>query len=305
MTQPPKPSLTDRLSNAAFRAVMGIALIRPYEKRVPMMGWIVSRLIAPIAGWRGRIRDNLHLACPDLSEVEVEHLVRAVPDNIGRSVAETYSGDEFRRRMLASPVEGPGLAALEAAKAEGRAVIIAGAHFGNYDAWRATLTGRGFPIGGVYRPMDNSLFNSHYVRAIEAISLPLFARGRDMKEMLRFLKKGGMVALAFDQHFSSAPVLRFFGLPAKTATSAAEMALRLKIDLIPIYAVRQPDGLGFRVLVEKPIPHTDAMTMTQALNDQLEVMVRAHMEQWLWIHRRWKAAKGFVRQDRGKAGGTR
>jgi len=28
--------------------------------------------------------------------------------------------------------------------------------------------------------------------------------------------------------------------------------------------------------------------MTQALNDSLEAVVRAHPEQWFWIHRRWK-----------------
>lgn len=292
MTTAPPPSLTDRLTDFAFRAMMAFARAQPYEKRVRMVGWIVSRLIAPVAGWRKRIRNNLALACPDLPEEEVERLVRMVPENMGRSLAETYSGDEFIRRMRENKVEGPGLATLEAAKAEGRPVVIAAAHFGNYDAWRATLTSQGYPIGAIYRPMDNRLFNSHYVKAIEAISLPLFARGRDLREMLRFLRSGGMVAFGFDQHFSSAPVLSFFGLPAKTAVSAAEMALKLKIDLIPIYAIREPDGFSFRVHVAAPIAPSDPETMTQQLLDQLETLVRGHMEQWLWVHRRWKGVKG-------------
>jgi KDO2-lipid IV(A) lauroyltransferase len=29
--------------------------------------------------------------------------------------------------------------------------------------------------------------------------------------------------------------------------------------------------------------------MTQALNDSLEALVRGNLDQWLWIHRRWKA----------------
>ena len=28
--------------------------------------------------------------------------------------------------------------------------------------------------------------------------------------------------------------------------------------------------------------------MTQDLNDGLEALVREHMGQWFWIHRRWK-----------------
>jgi Kdo2-lipid IVA lauroyltransferase/acyltransferase len=31
--------------------------------------------------------------------------------------------------------------------------------------------------------------------------------------------------------------------------------------------------------------------MMQAVNDNLESVVRAHMDQWFWIHRRWKPGR--------------
>jgi KDO2-lipid IV(A) lauroyltransferase len=40
--------------------------------------------------------------------------------------------------------------------------------------------------------------------------------------------------------------------------------------------------------------------MTQEFNDRLEVMVRQHMDQWFWVHRRWKDGIGFM-ADRGAA----
>ncbi|MDN5568358.1 MAG: lauroyl acyltransferase, partial [Paracoccus sp. (in: a-proteobacteria)] len=94
-----KPSVLDRLANGAFLAIVGVARLLPYDRRIPAMGWVFSHLIAPVAGWRKRIRDNLHLARPDLSRDEVEQLVRAVPNNTGRSLAEIYAGDEFTRRI--------------------------------------------------------------------------------------------------------------------------------------------------------------------------------------------------------------
>jgi KDO2-lipid IV(A) lauroyltransferase len=42
------------------------------------------------------------------------------------------------------------------------------------------------------------------------------------------------------------------------------------------------------MVIEAPIPHDTPEAMTQALNDSLEAQVRAHMDQWLWTHRRWK-----------------
>ena len=58
--------------------------------------------------------------------------------------------------------------------------------------------------------------------------------------------------------------------------------------MVPGYATRRDNGIDFDLVVEAPIPHSDAVTMTQALNDSLEAAVRANMDQWFWIHRRWK-----------------
>ncbi|MFN4059224.1 MAG: lysophospholipid acyltransferase family protein [Paracoccus hibiscisoli] len=285
-----RSTLTDRLANGAFLAVMGLARLLPYHRRIPAMGWVFAHVIAPVAGWRRRIRDNLALARPDLPAAEVEALVRAVPDNAGRSLAEIYSGDAFTDRIRrADPLEGPGLPALEAALDSHRPVILACAHFGNYDAMRAALSARGWPVGALYRPMNNEAFNRHYVPAITAIAEPLFPRGRSgLSAMLRFLKGGGWLALGFDQFDREGAELRFFDLPTRTVLTPAELARRYDALLVPICGIRQPDGLSFRVHVGAPVAPDEPRVMMQALNDDLEMLVRRHMDQWFWVHRRWK-----------------
>lgn len=285
-----RPSLTDRVANGAFLAIMALARALPYERRIPAIGWLFSRVLAPLAGWRGRIRDNLALARPDLPETEIEALVRAVPDNAGRSLAEIYAGEAFTARIhAADPLEGPGLPALEEAFEANRPVILACAHFGNYDAMRAALSGRGWPVGALYRPMNNEAFNRHYVPAMSAIAEPLFPRGRaGLTAMLRFLRGGGWLALGFDQFDREGAELRFFDLPTKTVLTPAELALRYDALVVPIAGIRQPDGLSFRVQVGAPIPRGTPAEMMQALNDDLEMLVRRHMDQWFWVHRRWK-----------------
>lgn len=175
MSEDDKPPLTDRLASGAFLTIMSAAKLLPYEARIRTVGWIFGHVVGPLAGWRRRIRENLVLARPDLKAAEIRFLEKAVPANAGRSVAEIYSGREFTDRIEASdPLEGPGLPALKAAFDAGRPVIIASAHFGNYDAMRAALAARGYPVGALYRPMNNEAFNKHYVPAISAIAEPLF-----------------------------------------------------------------------------------------------------------------------------------
>lgn len=285
---PPLP-LRDRLENALILGLIRGLLLLPYGWRVPLCGWVMAHLVAPVAGYRRRIRSNLALILPDLPPAEVERIVRAVPDNVGRTLIEIYSGAAFTARAASLPLTGAGVGILEAAHREGRPVVLVTGHFGNYDASRAALIARGYRVGALYNPMKNRAFNAHYVRAISAIGTPLFARGkRGLAEMVRHLRSGGMLGLLIDQHMRHGAELTFFGHRALTALSAAELALKYDALVIPTYGIRQPDGLSFQIVVEPPIPAGPPEAMTQALNDSLEALVRRHPEQWLWIHRRWK-----------------
>jgi Kdo2-lipid IVA lauroyltransferase/acyltransferase len=280
------------LQDRFLRGLIWVLLRLPYRVRVPLCGWAVAHVVAPIAGYGSRVRENLALVLPDLPESEVRRLVRAVPDNVGRTIIEIYSGPDFVARAAATPPRGNGLAALDAAHAAKRPVILVTGHFGNYDASRAALIARGFRVGALYRPMANSFFNAHYVQAITRIGTPLFPRGRQgLSGMVRFLKSGGMLGLVIDQHMRHGEPLMFFGREARTALSAAELALKYDALLVPTYAIRRADGLSFDIVVEAPIPHGTPEAMTQALNDSLEVLARAHPDQWFWIHRRWGSAK--------------
>ncbi|OIQ42593.1 MAG: lauroyl acyltransferase [Roseobacter sp. MedPE-SW] len=274
--------------NIALRGILRLASFVPYRWRIPLIGKLVSTL-GPLVGFDRRIRDNLTLTCPDLTEAEIAKLCREVGDNAGRTIAELYAGAPFVDRAKAAPITGPGLKALEEARAAGRPVILVTGHFGNYDAARAGLISRGFTMGALYRRMANPYFNTHYVRTISHIGTPMFEQGkRGMVEMVRHLKKGGTIAIVADLHVHGGELINFFGKPAVTSTVPAELALKYNAALIPVYGVRQENGLDFEVILSDEIPASDPVTMTQAICNDLENVVRRHMGQWFWIHRRWK-----------------
>lgn len=288
---------TEFASNLLIRAVIGAAMLVPYRYRVPMAGWIVSRLVAPVAGYSKRVRDNLAHVMPDLPEAEVKRLMRAVPDNAGRTLIEIYSGKGFTARFANAPLTGPGVAALEQAHRDKRPVVLVTGHFGNYDAPRAALIAKGFNVGALYRQMNNGYFNDHYVRAISAVGTPVFPRGRrGLSGLIKFLRDGNMGGFLIDQYMRDGADLTFFGQLAPTALSAAELALKYDALVVPVYGIRQSNGLDFEVVCEAPIPPGTAHDMTQALNDSLEALVRQHMDQWFWIHRRWKPEQAAARQ---------
>jgi KDO2-lipid IV(A) lauroyltransferase len=152
---------------------------------------------------------------------------------------------------------------------------------------------QGFNMGVFYRPMSNRPFNSHYVNAMASLSEPMFEQGRKgMIRMVKHLRSGGVIAILNDVNAQDGVPLEFFGKPALTSLATAELALKFDALLVPVWGLRDPDGLHFTIQTERPIEHSDPVTMTREFNARLESVVRKNMDQWFWIHRRWKDGTG-------------
>ena len=258
-----------------------------YDRRLQLGGWVFSRVVAPLTGYHRRIQENLALIFPEMPAADAAQLSQDVSRNIGITFTELFSPDDFLTANTNYALHGAGFEALKHAHALGRPTIVVSGHFGNYDVVRANLLRHGLRVGGLYRRMDNPYFHDLYIKSISKIGDGLYERGRPgLKQMLKFLKGGGVLAVLIDQRFRSGAQLNFMGYPAYTSLSIAELALKLDALVVPAYAVRQPD-LSYNIQFEGPILHSTPEQMTQELNDSLSQQVRNHPEQWFWIHRRW------------------
>lgn len=285
-----------RAENAIVRTMIWLAHLLPFKARVRFMGWLVWRVIAPVAGWTRRIDKNLELVRPDLAKSDRRAIKKQVCDNVGRTLIEIYSGAEFTTRLDGQALSGPGADIFEEAIASNRPVILATGHFGNYDAIRGSLYRRGIKMGALYKPMANKAFNKHYVRAISTIAKPVYPVSRSgITGLIKHLRTGGVIGIVIDVFSAKGEPLRFFGQEAMTAVTAAEWALKYDALMIPVFGRRLGTGLDFELVFQDPIAHSDAATMTQEFNDRLEALIREEMGQWFWIHRRWKKLDRYHR----------
>ena len=292
--------LGDWLKDRMLRGVIRSLLLLPHRMRVPLMGWLARAVIGPVTGYSARARENLAYIWPDMTLPERRAIARKVLDNAGRTLIENYATADQQARALTWDVHGPGLQAARAALVESRPILFVSGHFGNYQAARVAMNVRGFALGGLYRPMNNAWFNDHYVRTVEAAGGPAFSRGRrGLAGFMRHVRAGGHGALLIDQYYGDGAILDFMGKPAPTALSVGEIALKFNALVIPIYARRLENGLDFDVLLEAPVAHTDAVTMTRDLMDSLSAQVRERPEQWFWVHRRWKPERQQARRRQG------
>ena len=283
----------DLIADKALRGLIGGLMRLPFETRVPLMGRIMRRALGPLAGYKKRARANLKMIYPDMSEPDRARIADGVCDNFGRTLIENFSHREFAQRLESCKAGGPGLEALAEARAIGQPVIFVTGHFGNHEVPRHVLTAQGYEIGGLYRPMANPYFDTHYRNTMTSWGGPVFAQGRKgTMGFARHLAKGGMGTLLFDVNRDQGTAIPFLGHPALTATSAADLAIKFDALVIPYFATRGPDGFGFDVDVQAPVKVQAPVAMMAEMTQRLEDKITASPEQWFWVHRRWKNKLG-------------
>lgn len=271
-----------------MRVIIAVALALPYKQRVRWFGALVEFGVAPLLGYRKRAENQLKFIWPDMNASDRRNLSKRVCNNFGRTMIENYSGADFAAQIDSATMSGAGITALEEAKTKGRPVLFVTGHFGNHEAPRQALALRGYKIGGLYRRMANPYFNAHYETNMLDMSGDVFAQGRKgTVGFMRMLKAGGMGTLLFDVRASRFPQILFMGQPAHTATSVADIALKINALVVPYFGVRQPDGFSFNITIETPIRLTNAPQMMTEITARLEARINANPEQWFWVHRRW------------------
>ena len=227
---------------------------------------------------------------------ERTRIVTLVGRNAARTPSELLSNRQFGEALSCFEISGPGVDAIEAVR--GKGCILVSDHFGQWEAIRHVLKARGLTSDAIYKPNTNAYYDAVFLANIRCGGEPIFESGsRGMRGVLRHLRQGGFVSLLMDQRYNRSEVLDFLGCPALTSTVAADIASKLSVPLVPACGTRVSNG-RIAVEFEQPIEHTDAVEMTQKINNSISKRVRANPEQWYWIHRRWKHAPPSIQVDR-------
>ena len=282
-------SLRSRAATLPARALIALAQHLPYRMRLAFGSALLRGAVALVPRLRARVENNLRLIFPEMPVGERRRIRRAMADNFGRTFTEILSNPSFHGRGYWIPPEpGPGTEAILRAAREGSGAVLVTGHFGQWEAGRAWMKSSGIACAGVYRPLDEPELNAIYLENLEFGGTPIFPKSRrGVRGIVAHVARGGIVAILTDQFERRGAALDFIGHPAPTALVPAELAFRSKLPLVPIYGIRQPDGLHVQVVVEPPIPHSTVPEMMQAVNDSLAAQVRAHPGQYYWLHRRW------------------
>lgn len=249
--------------------------------------------------FRFRIRvvtQNLAIAFPNQVE-QRQKILRDSYFHLGNLIFEVLLLFGPLKKFILKYVDLVGLEHVEAAKKQGKGLIFLASHLGNWEIMAA--------VGGVIAKTDLLLVTKHLKpewvhQAVEQGRRRCGVRAtyepRTLKDVLAQLKKNGAVGIVLDQ-YAGPPVgvrVPFFGIPVGTPLLVATLAKRTGAAILPVENFRKPDG-RWSVTVHPPLQwksfpnaHYELASNTADYASLIEKTIRAHPEQWLWTHRRFK-----------------
>ena len=224
---------------------------------------------------------------------------RLTEDSVSKFLGET-GGDEVAKVM-----------AQARSGANGKGVMIATAHFGNFELGSqlsslvfgpSCILARGFKLQRLSRWWNGRR---------EMFGNTVFDRKGAYKEIEKSLNDGKSVAVLFDQNIvrKHAVFVDFFGISSATTKALALAVLRTGAPLVLIvfvrkggsdlakvakstYAYRAVDITASKALEgirERDLPLDDKVKIImEELHRSLERCILDNPEHWFWIHRRFK-----------------
>lgn len=295
MTHTARPPRSGLYAPSRWPAWFGIGVVR-IVARLPYpwllhIGRLLGRCVTSLARSRRHIaRCNLDLCLPELSDAERAELLKDNLRDAGLMLVEfalAWMGTE--KAMDRIPVRIDGLEHLADARRRGRGVLLVGGHFSHLEL-AARLLSRQLPIAGMYRRMDEPVFEDQVLRARLRYADVMFTK-EQIRASVRYLRRGGTIWYAPDQDMrgKDSIFVPFFGVPAATITATHHLARLSGACVMPFFHRRLPGG-GYALRLEAPLADfaQDVRADTECVNACIERMVREAPAQYLWMHKRFK-----------------
>lgn len=236
---------------------------------------------------------NLELCFPDMSESERVKLVRTNFANAGVAMFESgmsWWWPTWRARPMCHV---KGREHIDAALAEGKGVFLLFFHVLPLEMMGRVLGENGYPCVGFYRPHNNKLLEWVQYRG-RCRSNKYMIGKRDVKGLLKALSKGEVSVYLPDHDYGRnrsvfAPL--FAVEEAATTTGTEIFASHKNAVTMPTKLKRLPGSQGYEIEFLPPLvdyPSEDQHTNAITINRWVEEAVKDNMEQYMWVHRRFK-----------------
>ena len=250
----------------------------------------IFKKIGPIIRSNNIIDKNLLKFSNELSNKEKKEIKSNMWSNYGMTFIEYIFLNNFKKGQSHIDIEGENI--LRKISLDNKPVIFISGHFANFELMSMEITKKKINLATIYRPLNNFFLNPfmEHVRKKYVCKNQIKKGRRGVKESVEYIKNNHSIALMVDQRVTEGEKIKFFDKEALTTTLPGQLALKYKLDIVPIFIERTNNNL-FKMKVYEPIKPSsfkDTSQVSEKLNKIIENMIIKNPNQWIWTHDRWK-----------------
>lgn len=260
------------------------------------LGVGLGRLLNRLAKRRRKVAEvNVDLAFPDLSPEEKDAMVKEIVINTTLGILEAFWSWWASDKAIERHSTVKNLDMLEDALKDGRGVLLVGAHFSTLDL-SGRVMGVRKKVDITYRDQDKNVAFNHVMNQSRQRHFKHLIEKREMRKMVRNLKKGEVVWYAPDQDFGrkGSVFAPFFGVETATITTIGKLVKVTGAKVLFFSHFRYGWGKDTQYVGTVLDPFNDGfndddVNNATLLNKSLEDVLRAEdPAQYFWVHKRFK-----------------
>jgi Kdo2-lipid IVA lauroyltransferase/acyltransferase len=234
---------------------------------------------------------NLSFALPNLDEPGRAAIIDSVFAGLARLLVTLARFPGLNRSNISDWIAYEGLEHYAAAKREGRGVLIATAHLGNWELSAFAHALMTEPMHVMVRPLDNPLIDRLIEQRRTLSGNRLIDKRDAARAVLKALRTNEPVGVLIDQNTAAneGVFIDFFGKLACAGSGFVKLAHHSQAPVIAGFALWDEAMRRYILRFYPRIEMTgDIHADTQRLHSAIEQIIRQHPGQWMWFHRRWK-----------------
>ena len=236
------------------------------------------------------IKKNLNFFSNNLSDEKIRLITSSMWKNYGMTFIEYAFLDKFRKGNSHISIDSE--KKFENIFKRNKQVIFVSGHFANFELMSMEMTKRNIKLATIYRPLNNYFLNPfmEYLRRKFICGHQIKKGINGVRDTINYINNEFSIALMIDQRVSEGESVDFFNKQALTTTLPAQLAIKFKIPVVPVYIERNvQNNFKIEFLDEiRPSNFKNKFELTEKLNQVLEEMISKNPYQWIWTHNRWK-----------------
>ena len=255
---------------------------------------LLFRAVGPLIRSSKTIRKNLKIAFPEIEKKDQDIIIKKMWSNYAMTFVEYIYLKKFNRENYHINIKNKEI--LDKILKNNKPVIFISGHFANFELMSMEIVKKGIKLSTIYRPLNNFFLNPfmEHVRRKYVCKNQIKKGITGIRHAFDFLKKNYSVALMVDQRVSEGKKVSFFKKEALTTTLPAQLSIKFKCDIIPVYITRQDNGNFLLEFFEQlqinkeDKSERNILEITEKLNSIIEKMILNNPGDWIWTHNRWK-----------------